>query len=129
MKRRTRILAGTLTLLAMTFALAETVVASACAPAMIMQENAGSVTQGEPADDCVLDGLHERRDHEDGGEGERHCPFGPAAAAQGCAAVASLPARAAVAPAPSLGTAVAVFVERAQRDLLLGGALFHPPRA
>lgn len=125
MRRRTRLIAGIFALVAMTFALAETVLASTCAPAMEMQTIEAEAPEA-PADDCMLGASHDRGED---GDKERHCPFGPAATAQGCAGVASLPAHAVDQIAPSPEGVVAVFVEQTEHDLLLGNALFRPPRA
>ena len=125
MRRRTRLIAGTFALVAMTSALAETVLASTCVPVMQMQ-TAGATAPQAPADDCMLGASHDR---DPDGENERQCPFGPAAAAQGCAGVASLPAYAVNEIAPSPEGVVGVFLEQTEHDLLLGKALFRPPRA
>lgn len=125
MRRSTRLIAGIFTLAALTFALAETVMASMCAPAMDMQ-TAKAVAPHAPADDCMPGALRDCGEH---GETERHCPFGPAAAAQGCTGVASLPSCALDQITPPREGVVAVFVVQAEHDLLLGNALFRPPRA
>jgi hypothetical protein len=80
------------------------------------------------ADDCPH-GWNGHETAEQDADDERPCPFGSAAAAQACAGVASLPARAVTALAPSAEVATVVFVELTDRDLLLAAALFHPPRS
>lgn len=126
MRRRTRLIAGTFAFVAMTFSLAETVIASTCAPGagMAMAE---AVDTHAPEHDCVT-ASHDR-EHRGSGEDGRHCPFSPATAAQGCAAVASLPASAMTDFSPSLEGAGTVFVEPSEHDLLLAQPPFHPPRA
>lgn len=136
MRRRTRLLAGTFALVAMTFALTETVLASMCASVMGMQHGeVESVHLGPHHSGHHAMGS---ADHDTGpashpqsaeGQNERHCPFGPAAAAQGCTGVASLPTHAMDRIPASLAGALDVFVETTEQDLLLTDALFHPPRA
>lgn len=130
MRRRTRRIAGTLALAAMTLFLVESVWASTCAPGMDMDDRAMTLADQvpPPADDCAHGWKGHGTGEEDADDG-RACPFGPAAAAQACAGVASLPARAGAALATSPEGATSVFIELTERDLLLGAALFHPPRA
>lgn len=129
MNRRIRLVAGILALVASTFAHAETVMAVTCTPEMDMDMDMPTAEAGTP---------HAPADHGmpgssaeccDDGENERHCPFGPAAAAQGCAGVASLPTHAVNPIAASPEGVVAGFIEQAQHDLLLANALYRPPRA
>lgn len=126
MKRRTRLIAGIFALVAMTSALAETLLASTCTPGMDMQAPAAAAAEA-PAEDCPMVASHGGDGEQD--ENERHCPFAPAAATQGCTGVASLPSHAIPHLAPSLEGLVGVFVEQTGHNLLLGSALFRPPRA
>jgi hypothetical protein len=129
MNRHTRRVAGTFALLAMTLFLVESVWASTCAPGMDMDGPATAAGDPAPASGDCVHGWAGHDAGEDDPDGERPCPFGPAAAAQACMGIASLPARAVVALAPSPGGAISVFIELTERDLLLEAALFHPPRA
>lgn len=126
MRRRTRLTAGIFALVAMTFSLAETAWASACAP---MEMNAvSSEAQGEvSAHESASDPLHQH-EREDSGDGERRCPFSPAAA-QACAGAASLPTHAVDGLAPAPERARAVFFDLTQQDTILQESLFRPPRA
>lgn len=139
MRRRTRLLAGTFALVAMTFALAETVIAASCMPGMDMgatevsamdthtpQAPAGHHDQRVPMDGNPADGTPADGTPSDGDE--RDCPFGPTVV-QGCAGAASLPAQAAHGVDSQGALSSSVSTEPAQQDLLLVTALFHPPRA
>lgn len=139
MRRRTRLLAGTFALVAMTFALAETVIAASCMPGMDMgaaevsamdmhapEAPAGHHDHGVPTDGAPTDGAPTDGNPADGDD--RDCPFGPTVV-QGCAGAASLPAYAAHGVASQGALSSSVSIEPAQQDLLLVTALFHPPRA
>lgn len=126
MKRRTRLIAGIFALVAMTSALAETLLASTCEPGMDMQSQT-AVAAEAPAEDCLWAASHDREGDPD--QNEPHCPFSHAAATQGCTAVVSLPSHAIPRIAPSLEGLVGVFVEQTGLNLLLVSAPFHPPRA
>lgn len=132
MNRRTRRFAGTFAFLAMTLFLVESVWASTCAPGMDMGMEGPAMAIGDetppPVDECI----HRWTGHDagdDDADDERPCPFGVAAAAQACTGIASLPARAVAAFAPSPEGAITVFIELSERDLLLEAALFRPPRS
>jgi len=147
MNRRTRFLAGVLTLSALTFSFTETVFASMCTP---MPEMAGMddmddmddmdaiveevsemtdaradvSSSGDP--DCLLMSGHEERN--DGQRRDSHCPLSPAVGA-GCSAVASLPSTQIAAVPWTAGTAPGYASVDACPDLLLTHGLFRPPRA
>lgn len=129
MKLRTRRIAGALALLATTLFLVESVWASTCAPGMDMADPAMAIgdVAPPPANHCLHGWKVHGTDEEDADD-RRPCPFGPADSAQACAGIASLPARASVALAPSPEGAIGVFAELTERDLLLGAVPFHPPR-
>jgi hypothetical protein len=130
MQRRTRRIAGCLALLTMTAFLVESVWASTCAPGMDMSDPAMAADDHapRPPDDC-MHGWKGHGTNEGDADEERPCPFGHAASAQTCAGIATIPARALAALAPSPEGATGVFLELTKRDLLLGAALFHPPRS
>lgn len=90
-----------------------------------MQLVHGGASEAPEAGSMGAASSHESHDREE----ERHCPFGPATAAQGCAGVASLPAQVMSQLAPSTEVMVRVFTETTEHDLLVGDALFRPPRA
>ena len=132
MRRATRVSAGILALVAMTFALAETVLASTCPPGMAMEamDAPAAASQADSAHGAdMARGATQGSEREPGGDDEPRCPLGPLAATQGCAGVASLPGHSAEAPAPSGEYGSSVFSEKTQQDLLSADALFHPPRA
>jgi hypothetical protein len=130
MKPRTHRIGATLALAAMTLFLVETVWASTCAPGMDMSDPAMAMDDhgSPPADDC-MHGWKGHATNEEDGDDDRPCPFGHAASAQTCAGIATMPARAMAALAPSPEGVIDVSLELTKRDLLLGAALFHPPRA
>jgi hypothetical protein len=125
LKRRTRVLAGTLALAATTFSFAETVLASVCAP----MDRTAMVEMGDPAAptemDCVL-----MRGHgaDGGGEDDPHCPLNPAVG-PGCSGVASVPASSDDGGPPPYRAVVRSVFDDVRPDLLLSRALFRPPRA
>jgi len=125
MRRRTRVLAGVLALVAMASSFAEAVLASTCAPMAAMAEQAMDESESS-AMDCPLMAGHEGVP-ETGGTGG-HCPLGPAVG-QGCFAAASLPVPAAHPLGLSDRGAPRPVVDDVRPDLLLAHALFHPPRA
>lgn len=121
MRRRTRRIAGIFALVAMTFALTETVIAATCAPGMDMGAMETQVSEA----DVMPGGSHD--DHRRDGD-EADCPFGPASAVQGCAGMAVLPTHTARAVSSSGALTGSVSTEQTRQDLLLVKALFHPPR-
>lgn len=131
MDRRLRTTAGILALLSLTLSVAESVWASTCEPGMRMESPAavvpssGEHAPGRPHVGTAHDDIDEGRHASDDG---RPCPFGSPAAAQACAGVASLPARAMTPFASWFQGAAGVFSLETQNDLLLESALFHPPR-
>ena len=129
MRRGTRAFAGIFALVAMTFSLAEAVVASTCAPGMDMEAMEGPAAASQAHDAEMAQGATHGGDEEPGGDDEPRCPLGPFAATQGCAGVASLPGHSTEAPVPSPEDMPGVFYEKTQQDLLSVETLFHPPRA
>jgi hypothetical protein len=134
MNRRARTLAGVLTLSALTFSFAETVLASICTPMpeMTGADDMGSEMTDAVADasssdgsDCLLMSGHEERN--DRGERDAHCPLSPAVGS-GCTAVASLPSPQIAAAPWTAGTFLSRASEDAGPDLLLTHVLFRPPR-
>ena len=125
MKRRTRIFAF-LALTAMTGALAEGVLASACAPGMDMGDAAMSMDAEVRYDD--MGGSADRSERQDLPDDGSDCPFAPVAA-QGCLAMASIPASGTVVVASAGEDCHRVAFDDEQYDLLLQRALFHPPRS
>jgi hypothetical protein len=135
-RRRTRVLAGLLGLIALGLSFSEAVLASVCAPMDGMQDMATGMpemaadmaAQTSPATEPgATDGLL-MAGHDEGPEGGDHCPLSPAVG-PGCSAVASLPASDAQAPPlTGQGTWTASF-DDVRPDLLLTHALFRPPRA
>lgn len=123
MSHRNRVLSGLFALLAMTTSLAEAAWASMCVPAMDM-EHATAMPAG---DDCMSAASGDNSCDGPAGS-ERPCPFGPAAAAQGCGAVPSLPAQALQAPSSSFANSGSAFSREVRREILLETSLFHPPR-
>lgn len=132
MTRRVRFLAGSLSLAAMTFSFAETVLASVCMPMdpaltmdpMAMDEMAMAGEDG--AMDCML--MAHESEVPDTQERQDHCPLAPAVGA-GCSAVASLPSHTFEADALSARSARAAVSRDLDLGVLLPHALFHPPRA
>jgi len=128
MTRRLRPAAGTFALLAMTFSLAENVLASTCAPMPQMAPTSMASAGAPVADDCMV-AVHGHERGDPGSEGQRHCPFGPAAASAGCTAAASLRASSTQVDGASSEATAAIPFDDLQQDLLLPTTLFHPPRA
>ena len=129
-KRRTRVLAGTLASAAMALSFTESVVASTCAP--MMEERAtviGKVASDgavfTPADRMFMAGQH-NGDDANPESGDR--PPGPA---MGCCCIPSASLRALSSSGIMLSTPVAarILLGEVPPDLLLTHALFHPPRA
>lgn len=116
---------GSIALLTMVLALAEALVASTCAPGMDMRT--ANAAGPAPAEVCVNGGLHDPAPL--GAESDRHCPFGPASAAQGCVGVVTLPAHAAAVPEVMSEDAVDPPAAETTNAPILTDALFHPPRA
>ena len=124
MRRRTRLFAF-FALLAMTGALAEGVLASACMPGMDMGEGAMSMdSEGRHAG---MDDSGEQSERQDPAD-ESDCPFAPVAA-QGCLAIASIPGNSTVVITSAGDACHRVTFDDEQYDLLLHRALFHPPRS
>ena len=129
-KRRTRILAGTLASAAMALSFTESVVASTCVP--MMEERAaviGNVASdgavSTPADRMFMAGQH-NRDDMDPKSGDR--PPGPE---MGCCCISStsLPALPSAGITISTPVSVQIILDEVPPNLLLTHALFHPPRA
>lgn len=127
MKRRTRLIAGIFSLVAMTFSFVETASASMCAPDMDSHASASAAAEQGQIYELILSVLPQL-EHEAGGENEQDCPFSPAAA-QACAGAASLPASVVDGLGPSTESATPVIADSTQHELLLRNALFRPPRA
>lgn len=133
--RRIRFRSGLLMLLAMTFSFVEGVQAATCDPGM---EAASPVASAEQAMPDMLDmpGMPAHADcppahrgagdHPSGDGGP--CPFGLPGLSQGCTAAASLPATSTAEIVPSPEGAALTAVTETEPDLLLGSALFHPPK-
>ena len=124
--RRVRFIAGLITLIVMTFSLAEGVWAASC-PATMKAMNMGeapaaSDEETPPCPDCATGHPDER--------GRHHlpdCPFGPPGS-QGCVLSASLPAPSVAEIASSPEGVEFGIASDTEPDLLLGSALFHPPK-
>lgn len=129
MTRRMRFFAGIFALVAMTAALAEGVVASACAPGMEMGGGAMAAPGIAPAGDESMGDMAEPSPRDDVPDDGGDCPFAPVASAQGCLAIASIPASGVSVAEPSAQTGARILFDDRQHDLLLGTALFHPPRS
>lgn len=127
MSRRTRFLAGIFALVAMTSALTEGVLASACSPGMDMDDSAMSMGAESPHDGGMTD-TGDRSEPQQSPDGGSDCPFAPVAA-QGCLGMASIPANGIVAVAWSGDDRDRPAFDDQQQDLLLRSALFHPPRS
>ncbi|HUF12302.1 MAG TPA: hypothetical protein VMN78_04315 [Longimicrobiales bacterium] len=128
MTRRTRFFAG-ISLIAMTAALAEGVVASACVPGMDMAPDAMATPDVAPASDESMDDMAEPGQRNDIPNDGGDCPFAPMASAQGCLAIASIPANTVTVAAPLVQAASRILFDDKQYDLLLETTLFHPPRS
>lgn len=140
MRRRKRLIAGIISSGAMTLALAEAVLASMCVPGMDMSMHmdtgmhaAASMESEAPAEDCtgaassgVETGSHGHQGEHDKPQPE--CPFMPAAAAQGCTGVASLPSQIIELDTAVPETLTGEALEQSGRNLLLALPLFRPPR-
>ena len=125
MRRRTRIFAF-FALVAMTGSLAEGVLASACVPGMDMGGDAMSMDSEVPNDDMT--GGADRSERQNLPDDGSDCPFAPVAA-QGCLAIASIPASGATFVASASDRRDRLVLDDEQHDLLLRRALFHPPRS
>lgn len=124
MLRRTRFLAGTLALLAMTFSLGESVWASTC----------GMPLMERPPDHETPAGVHcgghlEPGSEADGDSEGTPCPFSSPVAAQACAGVTSIPAEIASLPIRVSRAVVETPTLETFPGLLLEHTLFRPPRA
>jgi hypothetical protein len=127
-------LAGSLTLVAMSLSFAESVLASVCAP-----EGSMADMPGMPAETMNMDGsvpgempgmpmpASDDTSEEEGGRASE-CPLGPALG-QGCSSLASLPAAQAGADSPARMAPRRIDVDDVRADLLLTHGLFRPPRA
>jgi|HigsolmetaAR202D_1030399.scaffolds.fasta_scaffold02908_10 hypothetical protein len=124
MNDRIRRIVGFITTVVMVFSLAETIWASTCSPADGPANVIVAPEDGPPRCDGCRPAPHDEH-----GDDERPCPFGPVASTQSCVTAASLPASATVhldAPteADSSGPAL-----DAEPELLLATTLFRPPRS
>jgi hypothetical protein len=124
MSRRTRFIAGLITLVGLVLSLAEGVLAGSCIPAMNMSEVSAASSQEMPHDRNCMPGHHDEQDRRDLPD----CPFGPPGS-QGCVLSASLPATSAVEIASSPEGVELGIASDTEPDLLLGSALFHPPKS
>jgi hypothetical protein len=119
-------MAGIIASLALTFSMAETVVASMCALPPVWQGEAAA--ESIPAgDDCMMT-TPDGRSGDRKGDGASRCPFGPGAAARGCVTAASLPAPSIRMGTVAVDTSVSPLVVVRWNDLLLETILFHPPK-
>lgn len=125
MNRRSRFVAGLITLFVMALSFAEGVWAATCAPEMVMSEASPVSSQQMPNGPDCMPGRYDEQD----GQDLPDCPFGPAGSMQGCVPAASLPATPLVEIAPSPEGAERVIVSDQEPDLLLGSAIFHPPKS
>jgi hypothetical protein len=128
MTRRRRFVPGMLMLAALTFSLAESVVASTCVPMQVMGGSVRAVETGAMAHDCAPDAGSTHAD-DPGDRNPFHCPFGPMTAAQGCTAAASLPAPSAGVGEIGSGVVASTPFDDPEHDLLLAAPPFHPPKA
>ena len=122
--QRSRRIAAVFALVALTLSLAETVWASTCAP--MSASPAVAAQEAGHSGDCP--GSEHSEPSEQRGGDEPHCPFAPVVTA-GCVAAASLPTSTSLAAPPAVEGEVAEPTAAAAADLLLGTALFRPPRA
>ena len=140
MKRRTRLISGSVMLAAMSFSLVEAAWASTCDPNMDMgTREAGALEEPMPAMSMDMDmdmavaGQHDGpRSDVGGGPVKRDqipdCPFGLLGSLQGCGAAASMPASTApVAPRSALRAALLRPIESGPLAAPLG-SIFHPPK-
>ena len=100
--------------------------ASACAPGMDMGSDAMSMGAEVLHDDMT--GFADRGERNDLPDEGSDCPFAPVAA-QGCLAMASIPASGTAVVASVGADCHRVAFDDEQYDLLPLGALFHPPRS
>jgi hypothetical protein len=126
MRRRTRIFAF-FALAAMTGALAEGVLASTCAPGMDMGGDAMSMDAEIRHDGDGTGASADPGERQDVPADGSDCPFAPVAA-QGCLAMASIPATGAAIAASAGDGRERPVIDDERHDLLLRSALFHPPR-
>jgi hypothetical protein len=124
LRRRDRLMAGILTSLTLTISMAETVTASMCALPPSRQDDAATAESTPAADDCMMS---TSRGH--GSRNGQPCPFGPAAAVQGCIAAASMPAPPVRLDNPWLDSTTFPSIDVQWHDLLFEAILFHPPKA
>ena len=134
MTRRTRTLGGSLSLLALGFSLAETVLASVCAPGADMSDMPGMAGMSTPTADgssmAAMPGMPMpgTDTDQDAGNGTFDCPLA-IALGPGCSALASLPTPLTRGGLPSLLAVLATPFDDVGSDVLLTHALFRPPRA
>lgn len=124
MTRRTRFTAGLITSLVLVLSLAEGAWASMCTPGMEGATSAAASHEMPHGPGC-MPGHHDEQDRQNAPD----CPFSPAGAAQGCVVAASLPATPAPGVTPSPEGAERFIAPETEPHLLLGSALFHPPKA
>lgn len=132
MMRPMRFAAGTVATLAFLISIAETVVASLCAPMqgmpqivqVVAEESAEKVPMSANGSDCG-----DANASDDENAGESPCPFGPYASSQGCSAAASLPANGAEIRSGTRVIRNLTAFRNAGHENLLVVRLFHPPKA
>jgi hypothetical protein len=129
MNRRMRTLAGSFALAAMALSVAESVLASVCAPTMEMSEMDAEASPGSQ-DMVDMAGMPMPADNQGPDRSSRfdECPLGPALG-QGCLALASLPGNAPLYENVAENTFGRRVADKLRPDLLLSHALFRPPRA
>ncbi len=127
MKRRPRVIAGCLTLMALTFSVAQTMVASTCAPEAVSETFAAAETGPAPGSDCPLMGPHDPGPDGDETDG-RHCPFAPAAA-ETCSAIPLMASPSVVVTFDQPMTVPGDIWLPTGVDLPFEKSLFRPPRA
>lgn len=123
--KRTHILLRLFVLAAMTLSFGETVWASTCA-SMSMMSTADATASNDAMPD--MPGMPVEGE-QPGGDEDPWCPLGPAAAAQGCATAASLPATSAAGFAPGDERTADIDLVAVANDFLYSTPPFHPPRA
>lgn len=123
MQRRLRFVAGLVTTVAMVISLAETIWAATCLP---MNGPANAVVAAENGM-AACDGCRPAP-HDQPGDDERPCPFGPVAPSQNCVTTAVLPARATVDLGVATEADAVVLAFELEPELLLAGPLSRPPK-
>ncbi len=127
MKRRTPMIAGCLTLMALALSVAQTMVASTCAPEAVADAFAAAWEEPATGSDCPLMGMHDPGP--DGDEtGGQHCPFAPAAA-ETCGAIPSMASPTVVVTFDQAVTIPGDIWLPTSVDFPFEKSLFRPPRA